>query len=232
MTWNWDLVWSRLLAVGFVVLVSLIIWAVLTLIISRIVRRIRIGSSILNVRGLKWAQPVLRTLDSERRVKRAETIGSLLNSVVTVVIVVIAVIYVLQSLGVNIAPVLTSVGIFGIAIGFGCQQLIRDFLAGIFITMEDQYGIGDVIETSEVVGVVESVGLRITRVRAADGAIWYLRNGEILRLGNRSQGDFIAPAAEGPADAAGQTAVDAHDNARDEMAHQSDGGAAIARRVQ
>ncbi|MCY0903914.1 mechanosensitive ion channel family protein [Arthrobacter sp. H14-L1] len=199
MTWNWDLAWSRLLAVGIAILINLVVWAVLRLIISRIVRRIRIGSSIFNVRGFKWAQPVLRTLDSERRVKRAETIGSLLNSVVTVVIVVIAVIYVLQVLGVNIAPVLTSVGILGIAIGFGCQQLIRDFLAGIFITMEDQYGIGDAIETSEVVGVVESVGLRITRVRAPDGAIWYLRNGEILRLGNRSQGNYIAPTSDSPA---------------------------------
>ncbi len=223
MTWNWDLAGSRLLAVGIVVLVSLIIWGVLRLLISRIVHRIRVGSSILNIRGLKWAQPVLRTLDSERRVKRAETIGSLLNSVVTVVIVVIAIIYVLQSLGVNIAPVLTSVGILGIAIGFGCQQLIRDFLAGIFITMEDQYGIGDVIETSEVVGVVESVGLRITRVRAADGAIWYLRNGEILRLGNRSQGKYIAPAVDGPADAIVSTDED--------LADQSDGGAATDRQT-
>ena len=91
----------------------------------------------------------------------------------------------------DIAPLLTSVGILGVAIGFGAQQLIRDFLAGIFITIEDQYGIGDVIETSEVVGTVESVGLRITRVRSEDGAIWYLRNGEILRVGNRSQGNYV-----------------------------------------
>jgi small conductance mechanosensitive channel len=112
--------------------------------------------------------------------------------------------YVLNNLNVNIAPLLTSVGILGIAIGFGAQQLIRDFLAGIFITLEDQYGIGDVIETSEVVGVVESMNLRITRVRADDGAIWYLRNGEILRVGNRSQGNYIGPSAP-PADEADST---------------------------
>jgi small conductance mechanosensitive channel len=105
------------------------------------------------------------------------------------------IIYVLKYLDVDITPLLTSVGILGVAIGFGAQQLIRDFLAGIFITIEDQYGIGDVIETSEVVGTVESVGLRITRVRANDGAIWYLRNGEILRVGNRSQGDYVPEAA-------------------------------------
>jgi small conductance mechanosensitive channel len=93
-----------------------------------------------------------------------------------------------------------------VAIGFGAQQLIRDFLAGIFITIEDQYGIGDVIETSEVVGTVESMGLRITRVLAEDGTIWYLRNGEILRVGNRSQGTYIPPAADNTDAAPQQTA--------------------------
>lgn len=191
---NWDEVWPHLAYAGWLVLAGLAIWAVLRFIISRIVRRVASGSTMLNRRGLKWAHPVLRQLDSQRRVQRAETIGSLLNSVVNLVVVVIVVIYVLQALGLNVAPLLTSVGILGIAIGFGSQQLIRDFLAGIFITIEDQYGIGDVIETSEVVGEVESVGLRITRVRAVDGSIWYLRNGEILRVGNRSQGTYIPPA--------------------------------------
>jgi small conductance mechanosensitive channel len=107
------------------------------------------------------------------------------------VIAGIVIIYVLKFLNVDIAPLLTSVGILGVVIGFGAQQLIRDFLAGIFITIEDQYGIGDVIVSAEVVGTVESVGLRITRLRAEDGAIWYLRNGEILRVGNRSQGDYV-----------------------------------------
>ena len=97
---------------------------------------------------------------------------------------------------VDIAPLLASVGVVGIAIGFGCQQLIRDFLAGIFITIEDQYGIGDVIQTSEVIGTVEYLGLRITRVMAEDGTFWYLRNGEILRLGNRSKGSYQEPAPE------------------------------------
>jgi moderate conductance mechanosensitive channel len=194
-TFNWDDLWPRLAESGLVILVGLLVWAVLRFIISRIVSRVGSGSSILR-HGFKWAHPVLRNLDSQRRVQRAETIGSLLNSVVTVVVAVIVIIYVLKHLGVDIAPLLTSVGILGVAIGFGCQQLIRDFLAGIFITLEDQYGIGDVIETSEVVGVVESVGLRITRIRSDDGAIWYLRNGEILRVGNRSQGDYVEPVEE------------------------------------
>ncbi|TLM72107.1 mechanosensitive ion channel family protein [Pseudarthrobacter sp. NamB4] len=170
--------------------VGVTVWLVATFIISRITRRVASGSSLFKRPTFKWVAPALRALDHERRVQRAETIGSLLNSVVGVLVVIITGMYVLQNLDINIAPLLTSVGILGVAIGFGAQQLIRDFLAGIFITIEDQYGIGDVIETSEVVGVVESMGLRITRVRSDDGAIWYLRNGEILRVGNRSQGNY------------------------------------------
>ncbi|MBT1003809.1 mechanosensitive ion channel family protein [Paenarthrobacter sp. DKR-5] len=154
----------------------------------------------------RWAAPVLRTLDHARRVQRAETIGSLLRSVITVVIVTVVVITVLQTLGMPVATLLTSVGILGVAVGFGAQQLIRDFLSGIFITLEDQFGIGDVIECGEVVGVVESLGLRITRVRGDDGAVWYLRNGEILRVGNRSQGTYVAPE---PAGAGPETSPDA-----------------------
>ena len=185
--------------------VGIAIWLVATFVISRISKRVASGSNFFKKAHFKWVAPAIRALDHERRVQRAETIGSLLNSIVGVLVAVITSMYVLQNLDINIAPLLTSVGILGVAIGFGAQQLIRDFLAGIFITIEDQYGIGDVIETSEVVGVVESMGLRITRVRSEDGAIWYLRNGEILRVGNRSQGNYV-PAAEVP-DAATETAL-------------------------
>ena len=177
--------------------VGVAIWLMATFVISRITRRVAAGSNFFKKPTFRWAAPAFRALDHERRVQRAETIGSLLNSIVGVLVVVITGMYVLQNLDINIAPLLTSVGILGVAIGFGAQQLIRDFLAGIFITIEDQFGIGDVIETSEVVGVVESMGLRITRVRSDDGAIWYLRNGEILRVGNRSQGTYV-PLHESP----------------------------------
>ncbi|MEE2568626.1 mechanosensitive ion channel domain-containing protein [Pseudarthrobacter sp. J64] len=180
--------------------IGVAIWLAATFVISRITKRVASGSNFFRKPHFKWVAPALRALDHERRVQRAETIGALLKSIVGVLVAVITIMYVLQNLDVNIAPLLTSVGILGIAIGFGAQQLIRDFLAGIFITIEDQYGIGDVIETSEVVGVVESMGLRITRVRAADGAIWYLRNGEILRVGNRSQGNYVPVAEPAPSD--------------------------------
>ncbi|UKA48062.1 mechanosensitive ion channel family protein [Arthrobacter sp. FW305-123] len=187
---------SILITVG----VGLAVWIVARFIILRITRRVSAGSSFFKKPHFKWVQPAIRALDHERRSQRAETIGSLLTSLVSVVVVVIVIIYVLKYMNVDVAPLLTSVGILGVAIGFGAQQLIRDFLAGIFITIEDQYGIGDVIVTSEVIGTVESVGLRITRVRAEDGAIWYLRNGEILRVGNRSQGDYVPLETTDPSD--------------------------------
>jgi small conductance mechanosensitive channel len=188
---------EKLIEVGLAVGAGLILWLVATFVIRQIVKRILAGPQLAEHRLFRWAAPALRALDTERRAQRAATIGSLLNSTVAVIISTIVGMYVLRALGVDIAPVLTSVGILGVAIGFGAQQLIRDFLAGIFITLEDQFGIGDVIETGagEVVGIVESVGLRITRVRAEDGTIWYLRNGEILRVGNRSQGTYVPASA-------------------------------------
>ena len=186
--------------------VGVAVWLVASFVIAGITKRVAAGSTMFKKPGFRWVAPAFRALDHERRVQRAHTIGALLTSVVSVTVALLTAMYVLNNLNVNIAPILTSVGILGIAIGFGAQQLIRDFLAGIFITMEDQYGIGDIIETSEVVGTVEAMNLRITRVRAEDGAIWYLRNGEILRVGNRSQGTYNPPvtAAGDEADSAPQ----------------------------
>ena len=181
--------------------VGVAVWLVASFVISGITKRVAEGSTLFKKPHFRWVAPALRALDHERRVQRANTIGALLRSVVGVLIAVLTIVYVLKYLNVDVAPILTSVGILGVAIGFGAQQLIRDFLAGIFITIEDQYGIGDIIETSEVVGTVEAMNLRITRVRAEDGTIWYLRNGEILRVGNRSQGTYIPPETS-PADEA------------------------------
>ena len=204
-----DSILEHLALAGITAVIGVLVWLVVHYLIRIVAKRAMADNSIMEHRSLRWAAPVLRNIDpvkraleNERRVQRAQTIGSLLNSVVTSVVAVVTGFYVLMAFEINIAPLLASVGVVGIAIGFGCQQLIRDFLAGVFITIEDQYGIGDVIETSEVIGTVESVGLRITRVLAEDGTLWYLRNGEILRLGNRSKGNYHPP-AEAPFDAAG-----------------------------
>jgi small conductance mechanosensitive channel len=125
---------------------------------------------------------------SERRALRATTLGSLLKSIVTAVIGVIVVVMALDILGYPVAPLLASAGIAGIALGFGAQNLVKDFLSGIFMLLEDQYGVGDVIDMGEASGTVEAVGLRVTRLRAVDGTVWYVRNGEVIRVGNSSHG--------------------------------------------
>jgi moderate conductance mechanosensitive channel len=125
---------------------------------------------------------------TERRTQRAEAIGSVLRSFASIVVLGIAVVLVLGELGINLAPIVASAGVVGVALGFGAQNLIKDFIAGIGIILEDQYGVGDVVDLGEASGTVEAVGLRITRLRDVNGVVWYARNGEILRVGNKSQG--------------------------------------------
>jgi len=127
-----------------------------------------------------------------RRAQRARTIGSVLRSIISVIVLSIAAIMVLSEFGVNLGPILASAGIVGVAVGFGAQNLVRDFLSGMFMLLEDQYGVGDIVDLGEASGSVEAVGLRITTLRDVNGTVWYVRNGEILRVGNKSQGYAVA----------------------------------------
>ena len=122
-----------------------------------------------------------------RREQRAKTMGSLLKSVITGVVFAMVTIMALSEVGLDVAPLIASAGILGVALGFGAQSLVKDFLSGIFMMFEDQYGVGDVIDAGEATGTVEGVGLRVTRLRDVNGTVWYVRNGEILRIGNMSQ---------------------------------------------
>ncbi|MEV0156616.1 mechanosensitive ion channel family protein [Micromonospora sp. NPDC050686] len=124
----------------------------------------------------------------ERRRQRAEAIGSVLRSVVTAFVLGIALLMILREFNFDLAPLLASAGIVGVALGFGAQSLVKDLLAGLFMLIEDQYGVGDTVDLGEATGVVESVGLRVTTVRDGRGVLWYIRNGEIVRVGNKSQG--------------------------------------------
>ncbi|MDI2127343.1 mechanosensitive ion channel family protein [Yinghuangia seranimata] len=127
-------------------------------------------------------------LNAERRRQRAETVGSVMRSMASFVILGIATLLVLSELHVDLAPLLASAGIAGIALGFGARNLVTDFLSGMFMILEDQYGVGDLVDAGPASGTVVEVGLRITKLRDADGTVWYIRNGEIKRIGNRSQG--------------------------------------------
>jgi small conductance mechanosensitive channel len=128
------------------------------------------------------------TFIPERRRQRAEAIGSVLRSFVTAVVFSMAALLVLGELGFNLGPLLASAGIVGVALGFGAQSLVKDLIAGLFMLLEDQYGVGDSVDLGDAVGIVETVGLRVTTVRDMRGVLWYIRNGEIIRVGNKSQG--------------------------------------------
>lgn len=139
----------------------------------------------------------------ERRKQRAATMASLLKSITSSVIFSILLFMVIAELGYDIGPLIASAGIIGVALGFGAQTLVRDFLSGIFMILEDQYGVGDVVDVGPALGTIQAVGLRVTRMRGDDGTIWYVRNGEITRVGNRSQGGAGPfPSDDEPADPA------------------------------
>lgn len=127
-------------------------------------------------------------LDHERHRQRTLTMGSLLHSIVTFAVTLVTVLTVMAIVGIPLGPLLASAGVGGVALGFGAQSLVKDFLSGIFMILEDQYGVGDIIDTGEAIGTVEEVSLRVTRLRDPSGVVWYVRNGEIVRIGNKSQG--------------------------------------------
>ncbi|UZN04723.1 mechanosensitive ion channel family protein [Cellulomonas sp. S1-8] len=140
--------------------------------------RSEVGSALLKASPLATA----------RRAQRARTIGSVLRSTASIVVGSIAAILVLDALGINLAPFIASAGIVGVAVGFGAQSLVKDFLSGLFMLLEDQYGVGDVVDVGAATGTVEAVGLRVTKLRDGDGTLWYVPNGSMIRVGNKTQG--------------------------------------------
>ena len=128
------------------------------------------------------------TLSAERRQQRASTMASMLKSITTAVVFSIVAFMAAAELGYDIAPLIASAGIIGVALSLGAQSLIKDFLSGIAMIWEDQFGVGDAVDVGAATGTVEAVGLRVTRLRDDNGTIWYVRNGEIVRVGNLSEG--------------------------------------------
>lgn len=124
---------------------------------------------------------------STRAFQRIEALAVALAGAAAFVVWLVAIIAIVRVLGVRIGPLLTGAGLIGVALGFGAQSLIRDFLAGVFILVEDQFGVGDWVDLGEVTGSVEAVTLRATRIRSVDGTVWHVPNGQIRRAGNMSQ---------------------------------------------
>jgi small conductance mechanosensitive channel len=123
----------------------------------------------------------------ERGKQRAQALGTVLKSVATLVVYTLALMIALAEFDISLGPLVAGAGIVGVALGFGAQTLVRDFLSGIFMLIEDQYGVGDVIDVGDAAGTVEEVSLRTTRLRDLNGTVWYIPNGEIRRVGNKSQ---------------------------------------------
>lgn len=166
-----------------------------------------IGAALLSRIGSRFARRAVQALQqrspirpgSARAELRASTLSQVLATLVRVVVWSMAALLILGVVGLNLAPLLAGAGIAGVAIGFGAQTLVRDVLTGFFILSEDQYGVGDVVTIGTApTGTVEDVTLRITRLRSADGVVWFVPNGEIKMLGRHE-----APASEGPAPEAG-----------------------------
>ncbi|MET7300135.1 mechanosensitive ion channel family protein [Embleya sp. NPDC005575] len=166
-----------------IILVALILRAVTRKLITQLVGRMANSGTDSSGRPVTGF-----LLNAERRRQRAETVGSVLRSTASFVILGIAGLMVLGEFKVNLAPLLASAGIAGIALGFGARNLVTDFLSGMFMILEDQYGVGDLVDAGAATGTVVEVGLRITKLRDVDGTVWYIRNGEIKRIGNKSQG--------------------------------------------
>ena len=187
-----DVIVSKTATITLIVVIALVTRFLLHRLITRVIEGAANGR-VTRLLGRATARTRIKTpLVSERRTQRARTISSVLRSITSAVILIVALIMILAEFGVALAPILASAGIVGVAVGFGAQNLVRDFLSGMFMLLEDQYGVGDVIDVGDAVGTVEAVGLRITTIRDHQGAVWYVRNGEIKRVANHSQGYAVA----------------------------------------
>lgn len=190
----WDFLMGVPLQIIIIVVCASLVLVILRSLIKRVTERLATESDTTwfpnsdKAKALKAVNP----LANARRAQRSRTIGSVLRSVASILVGAIAVLMVLDKLDVNIAPLLASAGIVGVAIGFGAQTLVKDFLSGIFLILEDQYGVGDKVQIGDVSGTVESIALRITKVRDAEGTLWYLRNGDVLKVGNKTHGWAVA----------------------------------------
>ncbi|MEU2454262.1 mechanosensitive ion channel family protein [Streptomyces sp. NPDC012765] len=179
--------WATWLSIGLRILLIVVIAAVIRSAVRKALTKLinRMNSSAEAVEGTALGGLLV---NAERRRQRSEAIGSVLRSVASFLILGTAALMVLAALKIDLAPLLASAGVAGVAIGFGARNLVTDFLSGVFMIMEDQYGVGDKIDAGVASGEVIEVGLRVTKLRGDNGEIWYVRNGEIKRIGNLSQG--------------------------------------------
>ena len=181
-----DILFAKPLAVLVVVATALVVLWLTRRAIDRFVRTL--GGDQPATRHLRRLRGTpLAAASSARTASRAATLGAVLRSLTGFVVWTLAAITVLGELGINLGPLVASAGIAGVALGLGAQSLVKDFLAGLFILIEDQYGVGDTIDAGEASGTVVAVSLRTTQLRDVNGTMWHIPNGQIARVGNMTQ---------------------------------------------
>ncbi|MEU2870675.1 mechanosensitive ion channel family protein [Streptomyces olivoreticuli] len=180
---NWSIWLSNGLRMILIVVIAIVMRSLIRRAITKLIARMNRTTESLDGTALGGL-----LVNAERRRQRSEAIGSVLRSVTSFLIMGTAALTVLSVLKINLAPLLASAGVAGVAIGFGARNLVTDFLSGVFMILEDQYGVGDEVDAGVATGTVIEVGLRVTKLRGSNGAIWYVRNGEVKRIGNLSQG--------------------------------------------
>ncbi|MFI2349374.1 mechanosensitive ion channel family protein [Streptomyces sp. NPDC019443] len=180
---NWSTWLNTSLRIALILVVALVLRMLLRRALTKLIERM--NRSAQAVEGTPLGGLLV---NAERRRQRSEAIGSVLRSVSSFVILGTAGLMILGAFKIDLAPLLASAGVAGVAIGFGARNLVTDFLSGVFMIMEDQYGVGDSVDAGVASGEVIEVGLRVTKLRGDNGEIWYVRNGEIKRIGNLSQG--------------------------------------------
>lgn len=173
--------WSIPINIAVVLVVAIIAKAILSAATRRAVRTVIGGVSKVQRADLD------QVLAEQRLAARTKTIASVLDNFATWLITITAIVMVLSELGVNVGALIAVSTVVGAAIGFGAQTLVKDLISGLFIVFEDQYGVGDRVQLDGVTGIVERVGLRVTEVRDENAVLWFIRNGEILKVGNFSQ---------------------------------------------
>jgi small-conductance mechanosensitive channel len=185
---NWDLIVGKLISIIVIIAIAFLIRWVFHFVIDRVVTRI--------VSGVKKKQDVTDTqalqaspLAAVRIVQRTRTLGTVLRNVVNVTLFIIVTLMVVNVIDTSILGSFALLGAaIGAGLGFGAQNIVKDVLNGLFMVVEDQLGVGDVVDLGPATGIVEEVQIRITKVRDVNGTLWFVRNGEILRVGNMSQG--------------------------------------------
>jgi small-conductance mechanosensitive channel len=173
--------------ITFLVLAAILARYLLRKLISRSVRR-----AVARTPHYRFKPAValahVASLPAERREQRIAALGSIANSTATLVVFLVAALMILSELGFNVTTIVAGTSVVAVTVAFGVQSVVKDLISGVFLLVEDQIGIGDWVDMDKASGEVEEIGLRVTQLRQPDGTVWYVRNGEVLRVGNFSQG--------------------------------------------